>query len=428
MARLTAIGAIVGLAATLTACGSDTGGDTGSEVVIGMNSGLVSQFEEYAKVYNATNPDSPVTIEAIPDGQDDYIQQLVTQGLSSTLPDIVFNYDSLNQTLVSNDLLFDLGPWLDEGKDGLEGDAFVPAFLDQYRADGPAGATTGIPVSADSTMLFYNKTLFEKAGVTELPTEEWTYDDLYRVAAQITDAGKGAYWGLRSPAAAGGLLFVDYPILKAYGSTIYDPEAKKFVFANDKGLQAWETILAPYTEGWGSPYPTSNQDTNYFASGQVAMSLDTRPAVARYRTDLTDDWDVVNLPTINGNPTVGGGSYGLSISEKSDNKEGAWAFMAWFYSQDGGMKEAEPNGVIPASTEGLKNGSWLEDSNPVPANLIPATQYAVENAQLPNAVPNEAQTQLVPVLEKAAQEVLVGGKSIEDAYTAAEDELNALLK
>jgi hypothetical protein len=64
----------------------------------------------------------------------------------------------------------------------------------------------------------------------------------------------------------------------------------------------------------------------------------------------------------------------------------------------------------------------------VPANLIPATQYAVKNAQLPNPVPNDAQTQLTPTLVEAAQEVVIGGSSIEEAYTKAQDTLNALLK
>lgn len=430
--RLATTTVAVGLVASMAACGpgagADAGGDNTSTVVVGMNSGLVPQFEAYAEVYNATNPTAPIKLEPIPDDQADYIQQLVTQGLSSTLPDVVFNYDSLNQTLVASDLLFDLRPWLEEGKDGLKGDDFTAAFLDQYKANGDDGPITGIPVSADSTILFYNKTLFEKAGVTELPSESWTYDDLYRVAKQITDAGAGAYWGLQTPAAAGGQIFVDYPILTAYGSAIYDPEAEEFVFANEDGLKAWETILAPYIEGFGTPYPASGDAVAYFTNGQAAMSLETRPAIASLRGALLDDWDVMNLPTINGNPTVGGGSYGLSISEKSDNKEGAWKFLSWFFSKDGGMKEAEPNGVIPATTDGLENGTWLQDDSPVPANLIPATKYAVQNAQLPNAVPNEAQTQLTPLLVRAAQEVLLGGKSIKEAYTAAQDELNALLK
>ncbi|WP_157875280.1 extracellular solute-binding protein [Arthrobacter sp. PAMC 25486] len=393
-----------------------------------MNQGLIPQFEDYIAAYNATEPAAKVSLKPVPDGQADYLQQLVTEGLSGKLPDILFNYDSLNQTLDSNELLFDLKPWLEEKKSGLDGEEFVPAFLDQYKAQGPDGPITGIPVSADSTMLFYNKSIFEKYGISELPTEDWTYADMYRVAEQITKASAGATWGLRSPGAAGGLLFIDYPLLKANGSTIYNPDSGEFEFADANGLKAWKTMLAPYVEGWGSPYPTSNQDTNYFSGGQVAMSVDTRPTISKYRETITDDWDVVNLPTVDGEPTVGGGSYALSISEKSKNKESAWEFMAWFYSKDGGMKEAEPNGVIPATTSGLDHGTWLQDAAAVPTNLIPATQYSVKNAALQPAIPSEAQTEVVPALEKAAQEVLMGGKSIEVAYTAAEDALNALLK
>lgn len=428
--RWIAAAAAVGMSAgALSACSStaEEGGEGTESIVIGMNEGLVPQFEQYAEVFNATDAGVQVEITPVPAGQAEYIQQLVTQGLSDTLPDIVFNYDSLNQSLDANGLLFDMSPWLDEGKDDLTGDGFVPAFLEQYSTSGDGGGITGLPVSADSTILVYNKTLFEKAGVSELPSDDWTLDDLYRVGEQITAASDGAYWGLSTFAGQGGLLFVDYPILTAMGSNLYNEESGRFEFADAAGLDAWEQILAPYTDGWGSPYSVTAQATDYFASGQTAMAMITRPTIATYRETITDDWDVANLPTLNGESIVGGGSYGLSITEASDKKEAAWKFLSWFYSKDGGMAEAEPNGVIPATAEGIESGTWLEDDAPVPANLIPVTQYAVNNAKLPPALPSEAQTELVPTLEAAAQEVLLGGKSIEEAYTAAQDKLNALL-
>lgn len=416
-------------AAALTACASstDSGGDQTESIVIGMNEGLVPQFEEYAEVFNAMDTGVEVKITPVPAGQAEYIQQLVTQGLSKTLPDIVFNYDSLNQSLDANNLLFDMSPWLDEGKGGLAGDGFVPAFLEQYSTSADGAGITGLPVSADSTILVYNKSLFEQAGVTELPSEDWTLEDLYRVSEQITAAGGGAFWGLSTFAGQGGLLFVDHPILNAMGSNLYNEETGRFEFADEAGLKAWEKILEPYTEGWGSPYSVTAQTTDYFASGQTAMAMITRPTVATYRDTMTDDWDVANLPTLNGESIVGGGSYGLSITEASDKKDAAWKFLTWFYSKDGGMAEAEPNGVIPATTDGVESGTWLEDDSPIPASLIPVTQYAVNNAKLPPALPSEAQTELVPTLEAAAQEVLLGGKSIKEAYTAAQDKLNALL-
>ncbi|MFP3813312.1 hypothetical protein, partial [Bacillus sp. SIMBA_005] len=78
-------------AAALTACASstDSGGDQTESIVIGMNEGLVPQFEEYAAVFNAMDTGVEVKITPVPAGQAEYIQQLVTQGLSKTLPDIV---------------------------------------------------------------------------------------------------------------------------------------------------------------------------------------------------------------------------------------------------------------------------------------------------------------------------------------------------
>jgi multiple sugar transport system substrate-binding protein len=419
----------VSLALALTACtGANTssaGVSSNKTVVIGMNSGLVSQYQAYAADFEKTKPGFKVVVKAVPDVQSDYIQQLVTQGLSKTLPDIVFNYDSLNQTLVASHLLYNIKPWLDAGHDGLKGSSFQPNFLGQY----DVGSTiTGIPVSADAGILFYNKTLFAKYGITDLPTASWTYDDMYRVAQEITTKSGGTTFGLRTPIGDSSNLFQYYPVLRAYGSNIYDPTSKKFIFANAAGIRAWTEILKPYIDGFGSPLPTaSNTGLTLFSGGQAAMATDTRPQIVADRSTLKDDWDVQALPTINGKSTTGGGSYSLSISQKSGNKENAWKFMAWFYSASGGMKFAAPNGVIPATKTGLASGAWLTDKNPVPANLIATTKYAVANAILPNVIPNSAQPQVVPALQKALQEVVLQHESITQAYTDAQNSLNALL-
>ena len=426
---LVAAGALT--AVGLTACSGTGGGGasgdaTDKTVTIGMNSGLVPLFEGYADEFEKTHEGWKVEVAAVPDAQPDYIQQLVTQGLSNATPDIVFNYDTLNQTLAGNQLLYDIKPWLEEGKGGLELDAFLPNFLAQYEV---GDAITGIPVSADSGMLFYNADVFAKYGIDELPQPDWTLDDVYRVAAQITDAAGGDAYGLFTPIGDSTAYFTFYPTVKAYGSNIYDPETKEFVFANDEGLEAWTQLLKPYTDGFGTPYSAKQDGTNMFNSGQIAMMVQARPAVATFRDSLPDaDWNVQQQSTVNGKSTTGGGSYSLSISEKSANKEGAWEFMSWFFSTDGGMKAAEPNGVVPATKDGLENGTWKEDDNPLPSNLIPVTEYAVANAILPDAIPDDIQPKVVPALTKALEQVVLQGVSVKEAYTAAQDELNGLLK
>lgn len=416
---------------TLSACGksSSSGGDdagkAGKDIAIGMNSGLVPQFERYAAEFQKANPNFAVTVKAVPDSQADYIQQLVTQGLSKTLPDIVFNYDGLNQTLNANHLLFDMKPWLDSNHDGLAGAQFQPNFLAQYEV---GSAITGIPVSADASVLYWNKTLFRAYGITDYPDNTWTYDHMYQVAAEITRKAGGKVYGMAAPIGDGSGIFTFYPLLKAYGSNLYDPDTKKLVFANTGGIQAWTEALKPYTEKFGLPYSTKSQP-NVFPGGTVAMLVNARPSVATYRQSMKQyEWDVAQMPTVNGKSSTGGGSYSMSISAGSSNKEGAWQFLRWFFSTDGGLKAAEQDGVIPATKEGLTNGSWLKDKNPVPPSLIPVTKYEVQNAILPNPVPDSVQPKVVPAIQKAIQQVVLQSVPVEKAFTDAQDSLNAQLK
>ena len=401
------------------------GGGGSPDILIGMNAGLVPDFTKYAAAFMKAYPKYKVTVKPVPDQQADYIQQLVTQGLSKTLPDIVFNYDGLNQTLNNNKLLFDLKPWLNEGKYGLKGSQFLPNFLAQYEV---GDATTGIPVSADASVLYWNKTLFDKYGITDYPNNSWTYEHMYDVANQITQKAKGQVFGMAAPIGDGSGIFTYYPLLKAFGSNLYDPDTKKFVFANEGGIKAWTLALKPYTDKIAPPFTTKVQQ-KLFDSGQVAMNVAARPSVSQYRDSMKAyDWDVAQMPTANGKSSTGGGSYSMSISANSGNKEGAWQFLSWFFSNDGGLKEAEPNGVIPATKEGLTNGSWLQDTSKVPASLIPVTKYEVQAAILPNPVPDAVQPDMVPAIQKAIQQVLLQGVPIDKAFTDAQDSLNAKLK
>lgn len=415
-----AAAAAIVVAAGLTGCTPDQGGGKGP-VVLGMTASLVEQFTAYAEAYNATDPEVPVKVVDLAEGTD-IVQSLVTKNLSNDLPDIVFNYDSLNPTLASKDLLADLSGRLSKGD--LTSKTFLPQFLEQYAVGGDE--ITGLPVSADTSILFYNKDVFAATGVTELPTDSWTWDDLYRVAAEITEKGHGQYYGLQSPAGQGSTGFVNIPMLSAFGADIYDADSGKTSIGSGKALEAWKTLLKPYTDGFGTPYEVSNTLTNYFDGGQAAMVIQARPGVNTYRESLKN-WDVVPVPSVDGTPVIGGGSYALSVTKKSKNQDAAWSFLSWFYKTDGGMALAQKNGVVPPTVDGIENGAWREDDHPVPANLIPTTETSARDAILSPALPVAMSASMNELLNNALQEVVLNGKSVEDAYGAVQDRLNDML-
>jgi multiple sugar transport system substrate-binding protein len=430
VSRIAAVSAAAIIATSLAACSSGGGTPSGNSsaggknILIGMNAGLVAQFQRYAVDFEGSHPGYTVTVKAVPNQQSDYIQQLTTEGLSKSLPDIVFNYDTLNQTLVANHLLYNIKPWLDSGHDGLKGSSFVPNFLGQYVV---GNQITGIPVSADTGVVMINKTLFQKYGVA-IPQAGWTYEEMYADAKQITQKSGGTVYGLRTPIGDGSALFTFYPVLKADGSNLYDPATKKFIFANADGIKAWTTLLQPYTEGFGSPYSAATKAQNFLQAGQAAMTVDSTATVANYRSTMKDDWDMLPMPSENGTQATGGGSYSLSITNNSTNKEGAYQFMSWFYSADGGMKIAAIDGVIPATAAGIAGGAWTKPSNPIPASYVATVKASVSKAILPNTIPDAVQPKVVPALQQALQQVVLQGSSVEKAYTDAQDQLNALLK
>ena len=425
--RIAALTVATVIAAGLAACSSGSGTTAvpkaGKNILIGMNSGLVPQFQRYAKVFEKTHKGFNVTVKAVPDAQPDYIQQLITQGLSKALPDIIFNYDTLNQTLNANHLLYNIKPWLDSGHDGLKSTSFIPAFLDQYKV---GNTITGIPVSADTGVVTIHTALFEKYGVP-VPKANWTTDDMYAAAKAITEKSGGKVYGIKTPIGDGSAVFTFYPTLKAFGSNLYDPTTKKFTFANAGGIKAWTQLLAPYIEKFGTPYSLATNST-LFESNQDAMGVGSTAGVAGLRVKMKDAWDVLPMPSVNGKSGTGGGSYSLSISAKSDNKEGAYQFMAWFYSTNGGLKTAQPDGVIPPTVDGIAHGAWLTEAAPVPPSFVSTIKASVPKAILPNPIPDAVQPKVVPALQTALQQVVLKGVSIKQAYTDAQDQLNALLK
>ncbi|MGN9787972.1 ABC transporter substrate-binding protein [Nonomuraea sp. ZG12] len=422
--------ALVPMLTLAAACSGGEEGETaavdgGTSITLSMQAGLVPQFEKYAAAYEQAFPKRKVTVESLPDDGTQYIQQLVTARLGDKLPDVLMNVDYAANRLAAGNVTMDLAPWLGEGKDGLKGSEFLPQFVGQYRPITKPDQITGLPVSADSVTLFYNRTAFKRAGVTELPKPTWTWDDMYRVAAEIQSKSGGDVVGLAPPLATGGQPHIYTPVINAYGGYVYDAKTKKSGIGQPEAVKAWTQLIKAY--GTASPAYSANPASQpKFDGGQVAMAFSVRAGVPTLKSQLKDDWDAEVMPTISGKTTVGGGSYGLSIAQTSKNKDAAWAFLAWFYRNDGGMKIAQEAGqVVPPTLDGLENGIWKDLKAPPSNNAVFAD--AAKNAVLPTQLPGKAQGVLDEQVLKAVQEVVLKKRPVAEAFADAEKAVNEAL-
>jgi len=438
--RRSAVGAVsaVAAAAMLAACSGAPAPSSssapaagaqlsGSSITIGTYSPLAPQYKVWAEAYMKAFPDRKVEIIPVSDDFTKYEQILATQRISNTMPDLVFNVDFAANVLADGDLVLDLAPMLAQGKDGLKTDNFLPQFLGQYRPLSAPDKITGLPVSADSTALYWNKTLFDKYGVTEYPTDSWTWDDYLRVAKEIQQKSGGAIYGATPPAEDGSSISYWGPVLLSEGAKIYDPATNTVDIDSPAAISGWKSMLAFYPDATG-PYSTSGGDAWNFASGKFAMGVGSSAIVGAARTGLKDQkWDLARMPSINGKHPSGGGSYAFSISATSKNVDAAWAFLAWFYDPEKGSlvaQSSEGGSTIPPTLSGLEGGAWSEAS--VPAN-IKVLATTAKDAQLMVAMPGSTQGVMTDATKTAFQEVLLKGVSPEEAFKKAADTTNKAL-
>ncbi|OCT12718.1 hypothetical protein A8709_28245 [Paenibacillus pectinilyticus] len=216
------------------------------------------------------------------------------------------------------------------------------AFLDGVNMKD--GKTYSIPAIGSTARLFYNKGIFEKAGIAGPPK---TMAELTADAKQITDKlkGQGIYgfaMNLKSPGSAFGrsLEFVNMRNGGVYGG--YDFKQGKYDFSSYKPtLNAFKDL---YSSGAMFPGSTSldiDPLRTQFAAGKIGMYFGlthAEPGVYTTQFPTKEDWDVAPIPTIDG--TVKGaqqiivaGRWFLANAHTQHPDE-AWKVMNYLYSDE----------------------------------------------------------------------------------------------
>lgn len=190
--------------------------------------------------------------------------------------------------------------------------------------------------------LIYNVDLFEKAGIDSPPT---TVAEMVEDAKKITEAGKdiGAYGFAGNFKSASGFERIAYPITtlsKNVGNEGFDFQKGQFDFGMYKEIaEALHQIKEDGSMLPGSESLDIDPLRAQFAQGKIGMYFNHSVEPTVYKTQFPTDirWAAAMPPTIdgqaNGADQVISGSY-LALSKNSENKEAAWKFIEWMYSDE----------------------------------------------------------------------------------------------
>lgn len=181
------LAAVAALAASisLAGCGAGQTNADGSNadgtVTIDMAGWTLAtrpEFQALAKAYEASHPNVHINVKEY--SADDYDKQLIADLSAGKAPD-VFPMKNLRMyyTYASPGALADLTDVAAK----YQGDTNITSLKD-YAID---GKTYAMPYRIDATLLYYNKTMLDKAGV-DIPDGTWTWDDYLAACRNLKQA------------------------------------------------------------------------------------------------------------------------------------------------------------------------------------------------------------------------------------------------
>ena len=256
-----------------------------------------------------------------------------------SLPDVFWMHSNESQRYMSNDMLLDLTDRI--AKSSLIDPSNYPediwslyTYNKKYYA---------VPKDIDTIALWYNKTLFDEAGVA-YPDENWTWDDLYEAAKKLTKADGSVYGftNVNSNNQAGW-----YNLIYSNNGYVISEDKTKSGMDHPNTIEAMKWMEKMINEDLMPPqYVMSESGEDVLLqSGKTAMTMQGSWMVAAFRDNeySYNNCDVAMLPL---NKKTGRrasiyNGLGWAISADTPRADDAWKLVEYFGSEEGQLRQAE---------------------------------------------------------------------------------------
>ncbi len=331
-------------------------------------------WKTIASEFNDANPDIKVAVDV--SDWDAYFNKLQTLFAGGTPPDVFAMDAPLYPDWQSRGVLKNLQPYLDADPEVLDG--VYPVTLKAYETE---EGYFGLPRDFQTIVLYYNKDMFDAAGVA-YPTADWTLTDLREAAQKLTSDADGDgitdHWGFWSD-------FYDMelfwgPAIWGAGGQVINADHTQTLLAEGPAGDVWHLMSDMIFED-GS-VPTTGQAEQYgsdmFLAGRAAMTTIGHWSVPEY-TAQGLNFNVAPFPMGSEKRATSVNSAGFVIADASKNADAAWKFVKYAVGPAGQKRLAELGFAIPVLKSVAESPVFLEqkDSSINQQVYLDALDYAV---------------------------------------------------
>lgn len=318
----------------------------------------------------------------------DYEKQLTLGMASGELPDLVILDGCDMASFIAMELFGDVSDA------DINWDEYLVGPMDATMAD---GKHYGIPFATNCTALFYNKDLFDAAGL-EYPDENTTWEEFRAMAVALTKDGVTGFGNAAVGTDEGTFQCLQW--LYTAGGDYLNIEPGKDAYTLMQEMVA-EGSWSKDSVNW-----TQSDVNNNFMAGNIAMQQNGPwqiPGITANAPEL--NYGVTVLPkkdAESGQATsiLGGEAMG---AVKKDDMSGAKAFLE-YYNQTEVMVEAmKTYGSFPPKTEAAQDEYWTGD--PIQAAFITQLDTSIPRG------PSASWPSYSEVIQKGFQEAMTGAKT-----------------
>lgn len=359
---------------------------------------LLTGFNESQDTYYATHEYVPFA---------NYKTQLQLGMTTGEMADLLIMDNPDMPAFAASGLLADISEYL-EDFDGI--DLYFPGPMNSTTLN---GAHYGLPFCSNCLCLFYNKDMFEAAGIEFVPS---TWEEIEKASQMLYDCAdvSATPLGFAGVATEEGT-FQFMPWLYMAGAS-YETVGSK------AGIKTMSFLKNLIDKGYLSKEITSWAQTdvnNQFMAGAIAMQFNgpwQLPGIAKNAPEL--NYGVTLLPAGDAGSASGLGGENLAVVN-GKNVDGAVEFL-YYYNQPEIMIEAQKMyGAFPSRSDAAADEYWTAD--PVQATFIEQLNTAVARG------PHASWPSISEALYTMLQEVIVGTETPEAACAAAQVKIDAIL-
>lgn len=327
MLRKIVRGSVVTLVGALLLAGCGTGNtgesDNSKDDKVKIRFSLWDKFpQNIIDEFNKKYPNIELEIVQTPDS--DYSQKVNQMLVGGTAPDVILSFETDLPKFAESGSIISLEEYLEKSELINQND-FIPAV---QKLNDETGGSYGLPWAYASEILFYNKDLFDAAGV-KYPSKDWTWEDFEEAANKLTisETGKTTQWGADALSFRG----LWWSLAGQGGDSVVEDGQ---LVLGDGLRDALEYQNKLTNELKVSPEPSAGDSVaDLFSAGQAAMTRTGSWMTGQYK-DVDFNWDIETLPK--GERSYNSLHTGFyTINSASKHKEEAWKFIEFMMSEEG---------------------------------------------------------------------------------------------